>query len=447
MKRRPIFLGLPSSKKKKGIKPPKNQRYEQGYRSMITTPFQGVVPHNKPYYALQANIEELIQQGIFTKEDILFNGSEKSIYFKYDFFVTKALLEANGAEKLGVSIKKPAMVNASICGIDWTLKNIDHINELETHLNNALDDLEQHDKQLQNFPPLTNEKDEPDSDFQRNLIEKILTGTNSTQPGLIIGEQHEHQSPKQFLINHAASLYKYGVRYFFIEHLSECLQKSLDVFHTTGNMPYDLKLVLKNIDTNFGLRDKPYSYTNLLMAMQKNKIKNIAIENAQSYMITSGLDGKASHRCLAMNYCFKQKLEGYKKDKWATLVGSAHVSTHDEVAGLSEITQNPCIVVTDTKESEPQTCQYNVDKGNDHIRAQVHLTLNVEKKVLTVKNSIDLFEQQSDDLNSATLANTLPLSPTLIFSDDESQKQDHTNDILPSADTQELKLSTAPSLK
>lgn len=318
--------------------------YNQGFRTYICSSFFLAAP-KLPFKELQSKIEALIECGTLRKDFVHFDEDEgKAIYFKYAFEEMKSFLMHHAYSF--IEIKKPGRSSDSFYDVVWRLNNF-----LQNEKESSLIDSAKHTLNKISF----NGIEEPHC-FEkvplhdRALQEKFLDDFYKKYNGIPIGEYHNEPHSKEFLIYHAQKLQSIGVNYLFLEHFSECLQKSLDEFFETGSMPQDLLIYVHDLDKRFDLHNSLYNFKALLFCMQKHGIKPIAIENTYSYAITGDLDGNSTKRMLSMNYLFKEKHDALLLEKpeakWVSLTGAHHITTYCAVPGISEIVKRPSLLVS-----------------------------------------------------------------------------------------------------
>lgn len=199
----------------------------------------------------------------------------------------------------------------------------------------------------------------------QNEIQTIFTSLLKDHKGIIIGERHSDEMPKQVLIDHMLDLYSQGVRTLFLEHCCfDTLQSELDDFYKNkAPSPFLKKFLLNGCGEWVG----DENYFDLVNAAVQAGIRPVGLESSATQEIgftTFGSDG-ASRR-IAMNMCGKEIIEKEALEgKYIALVGSAHSSYSTGVPGLSEICQVPSMIIEDTKTGNayfPNCINLNFDK-------------------------------------------------------------------------------------
>ena len=209
---------------------------------------------------------------------------------------------------------------------------------------------------------------------KKEEIEKIFTSLLSQANGLIVGEVHGHLSPKEILIEQMQSLYEQGVRTLFLEHCCyDTLQEALDNFYVTKRPSEFIKNFLTH---GCGTAVGSVDYYSLVNAAVLAGIRPVGLE--LSSMQKLGWDsfggGQGKDRQIGMNVPAKLIIEREQGEgKYIALVGSAHVSYAENIAGLSELCGVPAMVITDVKkETDPQ----KYEKNQEHLGLDVKLPEN-----------------------------------------------------------------------
>lgn len=194
-----------------------------------------------------------------------------------------------------------------------------------------------------------------------DLIDHLFNQCHSS--GLIVGEQHEHSSPKKFIIDNLDRLKQVGVTTLFIEHLfHETMQPLLEA----TKAPPLLDSYLKHLDREAGLKQGQPGFHQLVTAAKAAGIRVVAIDNRDAYkanISNSGIgamvdEARNGDRYKTMNYVACSIIEKEKGNgKFIALVGNAHSTTCEKVLGLSEILGCPTILVED---AHTDSIQWNV---------------------------------------------------------------------------------------
>lgn len=193
---------------------------------------------------------------------------------------------------------------------------------------------------------------------EAELIKKCF----ETSTGLIVGEVHEHKSPKQFLVDNMPLFKSQGVTTIYIEHLlQERHQSLLDAYlHSApdATMPRELELYLNYLDKERNLSGST-TFTAVVQAAKKHQIRIVAIDSEATYSIgvtdslgDLGNTQATKERYSAMNMAMLDRYKEFNDGgKYIAFIGSGHVSTCLDVPGVSELLGSPNIVVNDLDES------------------------------------------------------------------------------------------------
>jgi hypothetical protein len=182
-------------------------------------------------------------------------------------------------------------------------------------------------------------------------------------PGIILGEINYDLSSKQFLMDNMGLLASRGVTTLFMQNLlSEPHQTLLDEYfsQTQATMPRRLELYLEYLDSISELSE-PATYTNVIKAAKQHGIRIIAFDTEATSSIgliktladLSQQKILLAQRCKAVNLqflkCFRDiDIEG----KFVAFVGSAHVSTYENIPGISDLIGCPNLVIQDAQKSK-----------------------------------------------------------------------------------------------
>jgi len=107
------------------------------------------------------------------------------------------------------------------------------------------------------FPLFAKAKLSKTADSESALIKEIL----DFHPALIVGETHDEQCSRQFMLDHLAELKKQGVTTLFLEHLiTETMQPYLDDYEKSlsADLPPALDAYLATLELGYkttGYRD------------------------------------------------------------------------------------------------------------------------------------------------------------------------------------------------
>jgi hypothetical protein len=174
------------------------------------------------------------------------------------------------------------------------------------------------------------------------IIEEIYKRAN----GMIIGESHNSIASKKFLIDNMENYQKNGVETLYMEHLqSDIHQADLDKYYQSGEMPNNLKTFLETQDRQHHTdRKKRYTFIEIVKAAYKNKIRIVAIDCSESYIIRELQDthskGTNNIRIKIFNYYSTKTInhdQAKKSSKWVALVGNTHTNTYNGIPGVAEL--------------------------------------------------------------------------------------------------------------
>lgn len=191
------------------------------------------------------------------------------------------------------------------------------------------------------------------------LIKTVL----DKYPGMMIGECHESEAPKRFIIENIDFLAEQGVNVIFLEHLliEEC-GENLETYLTAsedGPIPEPLKTKLHLQDYNRDLKDSPYNFTNLVIAVKQHNLnypdkllRIIPFDTKQSYSINSS-NPVNNNRTQVGNYMahiaiekekarFKES-EPNQEFRFVGFVGETHTTTFNKAVGVANYQKVPGI--------------------------------------------------------------------------------------------------------
>ncbi|MDX2165007.1 MAG: membrane-targeted effector domain-containing toxin, partial [Gammaproteobacteria bacterium] len=190
------------------------------------------------------------------------------------------------------------------------------------------------------------------------FIENLFTAHR----GFVIGEIHEHSSPKRFLIEHMKKLAELGVTRIYMEHLLDRHQSLLD----EKTLPQELALYLTDLDKGHDVKDYHEgndewagTFLNVVKAAKKHGIQIIAIDSEATYAIGGAKsysdlldeDSDTVMRYQLMNTAMLERFQQYDdKGKYLVFVGSGHASTSRNVTGVSELLGCPSVIIHDKDE-------------------------------------------------------------------------------------------------
>ncbi|AZF28451.1 hypothetical protein C4J90_4308 [Pseudomonas sp. R2-60-08W] len=168
----------------------------------------------------------------------------------------------------------------------------------------------------------------------------LETLNKSTLPGLVIGEAHEAQSSKAFLIKHMKKLKALEVKTLYVEHLlTDLHQADLDTFFRTAHMPRNLQSYLRSQDVgHMPLYSGPNTYSQVIQAANKYGIRVRALDCSASYHVKgAGSDARNE----MFNYFASRVINADQAangpHKWVAFIGSGHTNTFQQVPGLAQL--------------------------------------------------------------------------------------------------------------
>ncbi|KTD51866.1 hypothetical protein Lqui_0710 [Legionella quinlivanii] len=203
---------------------------------------------------------------------------------------------------------------------------------------------------------------------------EFITKCFDSNEGLIVGEVHEHKSPKQFLVDNMALFKSQGVNTIYMEHLlQERHQALLDAYlHSEhdADMPRDLELYLNYLDKERNLSGGA-TFKAVVQAAKKHQIRIVAIDSEASYRlaVTYSL-GDLEHtnaikeRFSAMNMGMLERYREFNEGgKYIALIGSGHVATCLDVPGVSNLLNCPNILVNDLNDDLEEYIEQDILHG------------------------------------------------------------------------------------
>ncbi|MCE3043534.1 membrane-targeted effector domain-containing toxin [Legionella sp. 16cNR16C] len=203
---------------------------------------------------------------------------------------------------------------------------------------------------------------------------EFITKCFDSNEGLIVGEVHEHKSPKQFLVDNMALFKSQGVTTIYMEHLlQERHQALLDVYlHSQPDaaMPRELELYLNYLDEERKLSGSA-TFTAVVQEAKKHQIRIVAVDSEASYRlaVTQSLgdlgDIKGTkERFGAMNMLMLERYREFNDGgKYIALIGSGHVATCLDVPGVSNLLNCPNILVNDLSDDLEEYIEQDILHG------------------------------------------------------------------------------------
>ena len=235
--------------------------------------------------------------------------------------------------------------------------------------------------------------------------------------GFVIGEVHEHSSPKQFLIDNMALFKSQGVSTIYMEHLlHERHQALLDSYFGSGHdapMPRELEIYLNHLDSERSLKP-PSTFTEIVKTAKKHDIKIVAIDSEATYEIGKirGMNNFYNsqapiNRYKAMNMSLLEYVQADAHDdnhKFIAFVGNAHVTTFHGVQGVSDLLNCPNIFIRDVMEAEPEKvekhAQYHVGNTTIHFDILYHRSPAPHESLVNPISAINPLTHSDRDCSS-----------------------------------------------
>ncbi|AZF49474.1 membrane-targeted effector domain-containing toxin [Pseudomonas sp. R2-7-07] len=175
--------------------------------------------------------------------------------------------------------------------------------------------------------------------------------SDSSLPGLVLGEPHGMESSKKLLITQMETIKKLGFKTLYVEHLyTDLHQAELEVFLKTQQLPDNLKRYLKqqDIDHMHFRHAGPHTYTEVYQAASKYGIRIRALDCVASYNL-KGMPDDA--RTKMFNYFASRVIHAdqaaHGPHKWIAFVGNSHANYYAGVPGLAELLTTVSLNVRD----------------------------------------------------------------------------------------------------
>lgn len=231
-------------------------------------------------------------------------------------------------------------------------------------------------------------------DSERNMLKEVYVTQNFD--GLCVGEYHNQQLPKKFILDNLEAMAGMGITTLFIENLCyDILQPYLDEYYasSTDTMPPLLETTLDSLDSTFHTQE-PYTYKALVKNAKSVGIRVVGIDTSVS--VDAGwiplISDYGRDRYAAMNYV-AQKIINHEKGwkgpgKYLALMGAAHGSetqrlgdkeSRPSVPGVATLLQRPFFVIRDSEKDEVRA-EVNVPV-TDAVFKYEHVHLNLKKPV------------------------------------------------------------------
>lgn len=177
----------------------------------------------------------------------------------------------------------------------------------------------------------------------RNARE-LLTSLYGPGDGLLLGEVHQHEAARAFLIRHMRVLRKLGVDTLYMEHLlADFHAQELAVALEQRQLPEALKRYLGQLDAG-SWRGTPSraSFLAVVQTASEQGMRVVPLDCLASYRIGGLEDPADTLRQQMMNYYAHRVIRADQAlrpagSKWIALVGNTHASAYRTVQGLDTL--------------------------------------------------------------------------------------------------------------
>lgn len=206
--------------------------------------------------------------------------------------------------------------------------------------------LNEHAKQYLSSHTLPPRPDLSPLSAQPQPVPFLQSASESSLPGLVIGEAKKTQSSKAFLIEHMQTLKELKFETLYIQRLlTDQHQADLDAFLNSRKMSTHLKDDIKKLDTYSGT----HSYFEVIQRANKYGIRVRALDcNASYHAKDAGPEARnrmfsyfASHVISA-----DQAVNG--PHKWVALVDATHTNTNRQIPGLADLQGTVSLKIRDS---------------------------------------------------------------------------------------------------
>ena len=282
----------------------------------------------------------------------------------------------------------------------------------------------------------------------------------------IIGETHQHTSPKKFLIQNMSLLKDRGFNTLFLEHL--CTREHQgplnDLYNSPAQqLPEKFKNYLIGQDKGFDHgHNAEYGFLKLVESAIDNGVKIIALEaNMAIYkgeLDLGLLDIREPHRkagtkrtgrlniielpCKAgpprtalLNYIAAHRIKEYAQNnpgkKWFSLVGEGHVNTRNDMPGIADLINSAGIVcgdinISDIKNSHSEFSlkeqdDFSKTKGEGHkeeILSSIHLSVGKDVD-LSMVSLLEKAGDSKDNTEAKGFAHSSSSQPAATYPESE----------------------------
>lgn len=243
--------------------------------------------------------------------------------------------------------------------------------------------LEEADREFRSFasppPPIdfTPSEEALSSDVQ--LLEDVFKTQDFE--GLCLGENHQQQLSKKFILDNLTNFKNQGVTTLFMEHfMHDTMQPYLDAYFASPSAPMSpiLEAYIEDVDRRMISR-APYTLMSIVRSAKEAGIRIVGIDSSiaagAGFDPISGTSGPV--RWKAMNYTAQQVIQKEKgSGKYVALFGNSHGSnmhTNSEVVpGLANLLKVPFFCLEDSSNAT-SSARVNVSPNRQIRHAHLHL--------------------------------------------------------------------------
>lgn len=177
-------------------------------------------------------------------------------------------------------------------------------------------------------------------------IQQIFSALLEKNEGILIGESFGYSISKQLLQEQMQYLAGMGVKILFLEHCCyDTLQAELNQFFQAKKASSFLENFLKK---GCGCLNESINFYEMIKSAVDAGIRPIGLERSATQCFGYSTDDSAARadRMLGLNVGATEIIKMHKGEgKYVALVGSNHLSYHDDIAGLSELCGIPSMYV------------------------------------------------------------------------------------------------------
>jgi len=189
-------------------------------------------------------------------------------------------------------------------------------------------------------PPLRSPNIEPVPPSNARAVLSEMFGDHD---GVVLGEAHQDNACRVFLIDHMASLRKLGVNTLYMEHLlADFHQADLATALQQRTLPPNLKAYLNRMDIGF-YNGHPSlgTYTELVQTACEQGIRVVPLDCLASYRVNGLANTVGNLRQQMMNFYAHGVIQADEiaraSGKWVALVGNSHASLFRGIEGLDTL--------------------------------------------------------------------------------------------------------------